>query len=137
MDFNGANIANYTIAFLIDPKYGQLGPYSKAPGIYKCPADRSTVQHGRPDLQPRPQRRHEPGRRHHARRLRRARSSAPGSAATTATPQTPGAPTANSTDIVRPTPDMLWVITDEHPDSINDAGLGRRMRPHQCRGQDH
>ncbi len=37
MDFNGANVANYTVAFLVDPKYGRLGPYSKAPGIYKCP----------------------------------------------------------------------------------------------------
>ena len=123
MDFNGANIANYTIAFLIDPRYAKLGPYSKSPKIYKCPADRSTVQNG-------------------GQTFERVRSVAMSQSIGTmlgAPPPRPvigrwlGGDNGNPstawrtygklTDIVRPTPDMLWVITDEHPDSINDAGL--------------
>ncbi|HOC58144.1 MAG TPA: prepilin-type N-terminal cleavage/methylation domain-containing protein [Verrucomicrobiota bacterium] len=124
MDFDGANIANYSVMFLIDPKYGKLGAYTKAPGIYKCPADRSTVSMG-------------------GQTFNRVRSVAMSQAV--GTMRTPplrpvvapwlggdnGQPQLSEpwrkfgkmTDIIRPSPDMLWVITDEHPDSINDAGL--------------
>jgi prepilin-type N-terminal cleavage/methylation domain-containing protein len=122
MDFNGGNVANYTVAFLVDPKYGRLGPYSKAPGIYKCPADRSTVSMG-------------------GQTFSRVRSVAMSQAVGTMLGPPPRAVIGpwlggdnthpsdawrtygKLTDITRPTPDMLWVITDEHPDSINDAGL--------------
>ena len=124
MDFDGANIANYTIAFLLDPKYGRLGPYTKAAGIYKCPADRSTVSMG-------------------GQTFSRVRSVAMSQAVGTLRspplrpvvapwlggnnnqPQLsePWRKYGKLTDITRPSPDMVWVITDEHPDSINDAGL--------------
>ena len=122
MDFNAANVANYTVAFLIDPKYGRLGPYSKAPGIYKCPADRSTVSTG-------------------GQTFSRVRSVAMSQSIGTMLSPPPRAVVGpwlggdntrpsdawrtygKLTDITRPAPDMLWVITDEHPDSINDAGL--------------
>jgi prepilin-type N-terminal cleavage/methylation domain-containing protein/prepilin-type processing-associated H-X9-DG protein len=125
MDFDGGNIANYTIAFLLDPKYGRLGPYTKAAGIYKCPADRSTVSMG-------------------GQTFSRVRSVAMSQAVGTmrspplrpvvapwlggdnTQPQLsePWRKYGKLTDITRPSPDMVWVITDEHPDSINDAGLG-------------
>lgn len=124
MDFDGANIANYTVAFLIDPKYGKLGPYTKSPGIYKCPADRSTVSMG-------------------GRTFNRVRSVAMSQSVGTmrlpplrsviapwlggdnSQPQLsePWCKYGKLTDIIRPSPDMLWVVMDEHPDSINDAGL--------------
>ncbi|HOX58864.1 MAG TPA: prepilin-type N-terminal cleavage/methylation domain-containing protein [Candidatus Paceibacterota bacterium] len=122
MNFDGGNIANYTISFLIDPKYGKLGPYSKAPGLYKCPADRSAVSMG-------------------GQTFNRVRSVAMSQSVGTMLnpPLRPvvgpwlggdnGSPSpawrtyGKLTDIVRPTPDLLWVVIDEHPDSINDAGL--------------
>ncbi len=123
MNFDGGNVANYTVDFLINPKYGRLGPYSKAPGIYKCPADRSTVNAN-------------------GQTLKRVRSVSMNQAVGTMLRPPPhavvgpwlGGGDGNSsdawrtygklTDIIRPSPDMLWVITDEHPDSINDAALG-------------
>src|SRR6266478_5308670 len=32
---------NTNILFLLDPQYAKLGPYTKSPKIYRCPADRS------------------------------------------------------------------------------------------------
>ena len=124
MDFDGGNIANYTIAFLLDPKYARLGPYTKAAGIYKCPADRSTVSMG-------------------GQTFARVRSGAMSQSVGTMISPPPRMVVApwlggDNTqpqlsepwrkygklgDIVRPMPAMLWVITDEHPDSINDGGL--------------
>jgi prepilin-type processing-associated H-X9-DG protein len=31
------------------------------------------------------------------------------------------------TDVVSPSPSLLWVFTDEHPASVNDGGFGVRM----------
>src|SRR5213594_120472 len=44
VDFNGSNPANWDPASLLDPKRAVLGPYTKNIGIYKCPADWSTVR---------------------------------------------------------------------------------------------
>ncbi len=45
LDFNGSNPDNTNILYLTDPKSAKLAPYSaSAYGIYKCPADRSTVR---------------------------------------------------------------------------------------------
>jgi len=43
LDYNGGNKHNTNIHGLTDPKYAMLAPYTKSPGIYKCPADRSYV----------------------------------------------------------------------------------------------
>jgi prepilin-type N-terminal cleavage/methylation domain-containing protein/prepilin-type processing-associated H-X9-DG protein len=123
MDFDGGNIANYTVDFLIDSRYGKLGPYSKAAGIYKCPADRSTVKSGSQTFN----------------RVRSVSMSqsigtmlggppprpviGPWLGGDNSSPSTAWCTYGKLADIVRPAPDMLWVITDEHPDSINDAGL--------------
>ena len=124
MDFNGANVANYNTMFLTDPRYGKMGPYSKNARIYKCPADRSTVSMGGNTYE----------------RVRSvAMSQAVGTMMNPPLRSVAGAWLGGNntqpelseswrkygklSDIVRPTPDLLWVITDEHPDSINDAGL--------------
>ncbi len=122
MNFDGGNIANYTISFLLDAKYGRLGPYTKNAAIYKCPADRSVVSMG-------------------GKTFSRVRSVAMNQAVGTmmAPPLRPvvgpwlGGDNGNPStawrtygklgDVTQPSPSMLWVITDEHPDSINDAGL--------------
>ncbi|MSU35458.1 MAG: type II secretion system protein [Pedosphaera sp.] len=43
LDYNGSNPHNTNTAGLINPDYAKLAPYTKSPGIYKCPADRSYV----------------------------------------------------------------------------------------------
>jgi prepilin-type N-terminal cleavage/methylation domain-containing protein/prepilin-type processing-associated H-X9-DG protein len=44
MDYNAANSGNTNIAYLIDPTYALLAPYSaRQYKIYKCPADASMV----------------------------------------------------------------------------------------------
>ncbi len=47
LDYNGANTDNTNTLFLTDPQYAKLAPFSaKTAGIYKCPADQSTVKIG-------------------------------------------------------------------------------------------
>ena len=45
LDYNGSNPDNTNTLNLTEPQFAKLAPYtSGAAGIYKCPADRSTVQ---------------------------------------------------------------------------------------------
>lgn len=46
LDYNAANPHNTNIAYLRDPQYAALWPYTGATGIYRCPADRSYVEAG-------------------------------------------------------------------------------------------
>ncbi len=43
LDYNGANTHNTNLLNLSNPEYARLWNYTKATGIYKCPADRSFV----------------------------------------------------------------------------------------------
>jgi prepilin-type N-terminal cleavage/methylation domain-containing protein len=43
LDFYGSNTDNTNTQLLLDPDVSQLAPYTRSAGIYKCPADRSTV----------------------------------------------------------------------------------------------
>ncbi len=43
LDYSGTNPHNTNVAGLTNPNYARLAPYTQAPGIYKCPADRSYV----------------------------------------------------------------------------------------------
>jgi prepilin-type processing-associated H-X9-DG protein len=44
LDYNGANPDNTNTLWLTDPEFAKLAPYTSATaGVYKCPADRSTV----------------------------------------------------------------------------------------------
>jgi prepilin-type N-terminal cleavage/methylation domain-containing protein/prepilin-type processing-associated H-X9-DG protein len=45
LDYNGNNADNTNTLFLTDPQYAKLASYTaRAAGVYKCPADRSTVR---------------------------------------------------------------------------------------------
>ena len=43
MNYDGNNAANWDTSLLVDPDFARLAPYTQAPGIYKCPADKSNV----------------------------------------------------------------------------------------------
>jgi prepilin-type N-terminal cleavage/methylation domain-containing protein/prepilin-type processing-associated H-X9-DG protein len=45
LNFDGANTDNTNTVYLTDPQYAKLAPYTaRTAGIYKCPADKSTVK---------------------------------------------------------------------------------------------
>ncbi len=45
LDYDGNNSDNTNTIFLTDPEYAKLAPYTaRSAGVYKCPADRSTVK---------------------------------------------------------------------------------------------
>ena len=75
---------------------GLLGPYSKSPGIYKCPADQAVAVAG-----PRV----------------RSMSMNVQLGSTSKVRKTSDLSSAT----VSPRPDMMWVFVDEHPDSLNDG----------------
>ncbi len=45
-DFNNANPDNTNVLYLLDPRYAQLGVYTKTHLAYKCPADKIRVKIG-------------------------------------------------------------------------------------------
>jgi prepilin-type N-terminal cleavage/methylation domain-containing protein/prepilin-type processing-associated H-X9-DG protein len=125
MDYNGNNRANWDINYLMDPNRALLAPYTKSPGIYKCPADRATVTR-RQQVYP------------------RIRSYEMSQAIGT---DRHGQPTAGEwlpypkyrvftqyANMVNPGPSQTWVFLDEHPDSLN-AGFAVEMpeSPRQTR----
>jgi prepilin-type processing-associated H-X9-DG protein len=131
MDFDGNNSANWDPQTLLDPKMAVLGPYTRSPGIYQCPADWTMVN--RPGVG----------------MVRRVRSVAASQAVGTWTDgkgPTPGywldstqegiflanpggrwRVYARESDLLGPSPADLWVFVDEHPASINDGAFGFRM----------
>lgn len=46
LDFNDNNADNTNLLLILDPKYAQLGTYTKTAGAYKCPADKILVKNG-------------------------------------------------------------------------------------------
>jgi hypothetical protein len=114
------------IVSLVDGRYSKLGPYSRDPTIYRCPADVSTIRSG-------------------GQTYARIRSCAANQAVGTKRdgfspvdgPWLDGnhSHTANRTwhtyaklsDVVRPAPAQLWVLTDEDESSINDGGFAVSM----------
>lgn len=122
LDYNPGNPDNVNLAYVLDPAYAKLAPYTRSAGVYKCPADKSTVV---VDGQV----------------LSRVRSLSMSQAVgtTVAPPVRPvvgvwlgGSQDVNQhlwrtygrlSDITKPNPDALWVLMDEHPDSINDGAF--------------
>ena len=114
LDFNGGNPDNTNILWLLDPKFAKLAPYTGTPGVYKCPADRSAVKIG-------------------SKRYARVRSVSmnvalgddglPASMYRSWLGQPPYRRFFRQTDIVDPPPSSLWVLVDEHPDSINNSDM--------------
>jgi prepilin-type N-terminal cleavage/methylation domain-containing protein len=131
LDFNGSNPANWDPVTLLDVKRAVLGPYTRNVGIYKCPADWSTVKRPGVGIVP---------------RIRTmAASQAVGTWSDGKSPTmgywldsrlvggsltNPGGRWrvySKESDTVKPGPSMIWVFIDEHPASINDGGFGFRM----------
>jgi prepilin-type processing-associated H-X9-DG protein len=128
VDFTDSNPSNWDLQTLLDPKTAVLGPYTKSPGIYRCPGDWTTVK--RPNVG----------------KVSRIRSVAASQAVGT---WSTGGPTlgywldaalvggsernpggkwkvfAKDSDVVRAS--QIFVFTDEHPASINDGGFGVRI----------
>jgi len=131
VDFDGNNPSNWDPATLTDSKSAVLAPYTRNIGIYRCPADWTTVN--RPGVGT----------------VSRIRSVSASQAIGTwydgvsptygywldknlvgGSPSNPGGKWrvyAKESDTIRPGPALLWVFTDEHPASVNDGGFGFRM----------
>jgi prepilin-type N-terminal cleavage/methylation domain-containing protein len=129
VDFSGSNPSNWDLNTLLDPRTAVLGPYTKDPKIYRCPADWVTVD--RPGFG----------------KVKRIRSVAASQAVGTWTDGRTttvgywldsalvGGSTANpggkwrcfgkDSDVVKPS--AIHVFVDEHPGSVNDGGFGTRM----------
>jgi len=109
LDWTAGNTDNTNILFLLNAK---IGPYTKSPGIYKCPADNFPVSVARGG------------------KMQRVRSiSMNGFIEGGAYSKSSAGSTWYSgyrnynklTDVVSPSPSELWMMNDEHPDSINDG----------------
>jgi prepilin-type N-terminal cleavage/methylation domain-containing protein len=111
LDWTAGNTDNTNVLFL---KNGRIGQYTKDPGVYKCPADNHPVK-GSPNTP--------------AGGKNRVRSiSMNGFIEGFAYGKSSGStwypayrPYNRTTDVVAPSPSELWVMNDEHPDSINDG----------------
>jgi len=96
---------------------GLLGPYVKTPAIYKCAADMSQAVQGGVKVP----------------RVRTLSMSQSFSKSTEGHLEDGDAPAnkwrhyIKSADMTQPTPVNLWVLADEHPDSVNDGALAVAM----------
>ena len=109
---------NTNTAMLRDPKISKFATYLQVVGIYKCPADRSTVKFGG-KIYPR------------VRSMSMSQALAgPGGWLP------PGNYDASqkryrtyfkTSDMTAPSPSMLYVLLDEHPDGINAGGFANQM----------
>jgi prepilin-type N-terminal cleavage/methylation domain-containing protein/prepilin-type processing-associated H-X9-DG protein len=117
LDYNGST-DNTNTAYLIDPQYAKVGPYLKSTGVYKCPADNSKSfgSSGQPRV----------------RSISMNQAIGPNSSGT-ADGQGYWLPFPmyrvfiKENDVVNPAPSDLWLMVDEHPDSINDGAFAVRM----------
>jgi prepilin-type processing-associated H-X9-DG protein len=120
MDYNGGSPANADTdtKYLMDPAYAHLALYTKSGSVYKCPADMSTSLAGRQGS-PR------------IRSISMNQAIGPDAAGTTAAPRGHWLPNppfkvyGKVADLTRPA--NIWVLIDEHPDSINDAAFAVGM----------
>jgi prepilin-type N-terminal cleavage/methylation domain-containing protein/prepilin-type processing-associated H-X9-DG protein len=115
LDWQGST-DNTNVQFLLHAK---IGPYTKSVGIYKCPADYYPARAGREMMQ-------------------RVRSvSMNGFIEGGAYKHPSGGSTWYNnyrrydkvSDVVNPNPSELWVMVDEHPDSINDGWMITNIDP--------
>lgn len=95
---------------LISPEWSHLGPYSRTPAIYRCPADPSRVRIGN-------------------RFFPRVRSMGMSTAVAcdqgrSSLPSPPYALYYKLNEFVDPGPSSTFVLIDEHPDSINNGAFG-------------
>ncbi len=97
------------------PLWSYIG---KSAGVFKCPADRAVVKVS-------------------GKTLPRVRSNSMGQHFGNGgwLPTPPYRIYAKSTDLTDPGPSMVWVLLDEHPDSINDAAFANQMVTPATMGQ--
>jgi len=130
MDWSSNNRDNTNVAQLIDPRQSVIGPYIKSSAVFHCPSDKSIVDNEGP-------------------RVRSvSMSQAVGTVSTSAGQLVAGVAVngqwlggsdiqnnlqtawhtyGRTSQMLTPSPSELWVFVDEHPDSINDAGLAVQM----------
>jgi prepilin-type N-terminal cleavage/methylation domain-containing protein/prepilin-type processing-associated H-X9-DG protein len=119
LDFNPANPDNTNIQDLLDPRRAKFAPYLPSAAVYKCPADKSYVIIA-------------------GARMARVRSMGMSQAMGGPGGWLPpgGSYQANqsrykifikASDLGHPGPSNLYVLLDEHPDSINAGGYANQM----------
>ncbi len=117
LDFLPGTRDNTNIQDLLDPKRAMFAPYLQSAAVYKCPADMSAVRIGG---------------RLHPRVRSMGMSQAMGGPGDWLNPPSMAAQTKykvyyKSTDFAPPGPSQLYVLLDEHPDSINAGGFANQM----------
>ncbi len=118
LDFNPATRDNTNITDLLDPKKAKFAPYLPTADIYKCPADQSYVLIG--------------GRKHSRIRSMGMSQAMGGPGGWLAPPSYNEAQKKykafiKSSDIQSAGPSQMYVLLDEHPDSINAGGFANQM----------
>jgi prepilin-type N-terminal cleavage/methylation domain-containing protein/prepilin-type processing-associated H-X9-DG protein len=118
LDFNPGNRDNTNKQDLLDPKRAMFAPYIPSAEVYKCPADMSSVTiRGQKFFRVRSM----------------GMSQAMGGPGGWLQPpaynegQTKYKAFIKSTDFSAASPSMLYVLLDEHPDSINAGGFANQM----------
>ena len=115
LNYTPNNPDNTNINYLLN---GSLGPYVKNAAVYKCPADRSMAIIAGIKV-PR------------VRTISMSQSfCAQNEGHLEDDKQNYYRHYVRSTDMTLPTPVNLWVLVDEHPDSVNDAAMAVRMDPY-------
>jgi len=119
LDFSGSNPDNTNTAALKDPKRSKFASILTQVGVYRCPADRSTVRIGGA---PHPR----------VRSMGMSQAFGPGDWLDPAGFQVNPSSKKyrvyyKTTDIINPGPAMCYVLLDEHPDSINAGGFANMM----------
>ncbi len=112
LDFTAAP-DNTNLVKLLDPKYAVLGPYLKAPDVYKCPADQSRVKIG--------------GRSHSRVRSISMSTAIACDGGLGWLPSPPYRLYRKVPDFSLPGPSQIFVFVDEHPDAINNGAFGVMM----------
>jgi prepilin-type N-terminal cleavage/methylation domain-containing protein/prepilin-type processing-associated H-X9-DG protein len=118
LDFNGANTDNTNTLILKNPARSKFAKYLQAVEIYKCPADNSYVTIS--------------GKRHFRVRSMGMNQALAGPGgwlmpSTYNEGQTRYRTYFKTAQMTAPSPSMLWVLLDEHPDGINAGGFANMM----------
>jgi prepilin-type N-terminal cleavage/methylation domain-containing protein/prepilin-type processing-associated H-X9-DG protein len=129
MDYNYGNPrgADTNLDYLINPKYAKLAPYTRAPGIYRCPADRSTSL---PGLKGPSRVRSVSMNQGVGTKLNGQVIDGPwltGSYGQNTAGRGPFLTYGKLGSFINPGASQTWVLLDEHPDSINDGGFAVSM----------
>ncbi len=106
--YANGNTDNTNLNFLVT---GMVGPYVKNPAVYKCPADQSLATFGTLKLS----------------RVRTISMNQAFSKYGESWITDQYRHYLRVADMVLPSPVNLWVMIDEHPDSVNDAAFAVRM----------